>query len=168
MLLPLRVMVIEDMIYIVHTKGLAEYVSTSLSLQPQLMFVDLEQDPPLVCICFLQAFGTYHYPNFLCVLLFKSYLNIFLNFLYFLFFSLLFYFSVMQMLSQTDQNLVVSELVAIQKLFSSLFSVDGITEQPSECKVDDSCASTVPQVSNIIDLSRIVKDVQITLPTLNG
>lgn len=120
MLLPLRVMVIEDMIYIVHIKGFAEYASTSLSLQPQLMFIDLEQDPP-------------------------------------------------KMLSHTDPNLVVSEFLAIQKLFTSLFPVDEITAQPSECKaVDDVCASTVPQISNVIDLSRIVKDVQITLPTLNG
>ncbi|KAH9783557.1 hypothetical protein KPL71_009355 [Citrus sinensis] len=42
----LRVMVIEDMIYLIHVKGLAEYVSSSLSSEAELHFVDLEQDPP--------------------------------------------------------------------------------------------------------------------------
>ncbi|KAH9783559.1 hypothetical protein KPL71_009355 [Citrus sinensis] len=44
----LRVMVIEDMIYLIHVKGLAEYVSSSLSSEAELHFVDLEQDPPKV------------------------------------------------------------------------------------------------------------------------
>lgn len=42
----LRVMVIEDMIYLIHVKGLAEHVRLSLSSEVQLLFVDLEQDPP--------------------------------------------------------------------------------------------------------------------------
>lgn len=42
----LKVMVIDDMIYLIHVKGLAEYVRSSLSLEAQLHFVDLEQDPP--------------------------------------------------------------------------------------------------------------------------
>lgn len=41
-------MVIEDMIYLIHVKGLAEYVSSSLSSEAELHFVDLEQDPPKV------------------------------------------------------------------------------------------------------------------------
>ncbi|KAG0496557.1 hypothetical protein HPP92_001248 [Vanilla planifolia] len=44
MLLHLRIMVIEDMIYIVHVAGLTEL--SNLSLQQQLHFVDLEVDPP--------------------------------------------------------------------------------------------------------------------------
>lgn len=43
---PLRVMIIEEMIYLIHVKGLADYALSSLSFQPQLLFVDLEQDPP--------------------------------------------------------------------------------------------------------------------------
>ncbi len=47
----LKVMVIDDMIYLIHVKGLAEYVRSSLSLEAQLHFVDLEQDPPKVGSC---------------------------------------------------------------------------------------------------------------------
>ncbi|XP_062107841.1 uncharacterized protein LOC133818795 isoform X3 [Humulus lupulus] len=41
----LRVMIIEDMIYLVHIRGLAEHVQSSLNSELQLLFVDLEQDP---------------------------------------------------------------------------------------------------------------------------
>ncbi|XP_020261523.1 uncharacterized protein LOC109837613 isoform X4 [Asparagus officinalis] len=118
-LLPLRVMIIDDMIYMVHPKELAEYAVASLSSETQLLFIDLAKDPP-------------------------------------------------KMLLHTDQNLVLSELLSIQKLFLSIFSVDDTCAQPSGCKaIDNVCAST-PQISELIDLSGIMKDVQITLPTLNG
>uniref|UniRef100_A0A5B7B4A1 Uncharacterized protein n=1 Tax=Davidia involucrata TaxID=16924 RepID=A0A5B7B4A1_DAVIN len=42
----LRVMVIEDMIYLIHVKGLADFVKSSLNSERELLFVDLEQDPP--------------------------------------------------------------------------------------------------------------------------
>ncbi|KAJ9189189.1 hypothetical protein P3X46_000515 [Hevea brasiliensis] len=42
----LRVMVIEDMIYLIHVRGLAEYVKSSLNSEVELFFVNLEQDPP--------------------------------------------------------------------------------------------------------------------------
>ncbi|PQQ16186.1 uncharacterized protein Pyn_35702 [Prunus yedoensis var. nudiflora] len=42
----LRVMVIEEMIYLVHTRALADHVRSSLNSERQLLFVDLEQDPP--------------------------------------------------------------------------------------------------------------------------
>ncbi|GLT34877.1 hypothetical protein SLA2020_093680 [Shorea laevis] len=42
----LRVMVIEDMIYLIHVKELAEYVRSSLNSETELLYVDLEQDPP--------------------------------------------------------------------------------------------------------------------------
>ncbi|KAM6545949.1 hypothetical protein CsatB_026685 [Cannabis sativa] len=41
----LRVMIIEDMIYLVHIRGLAEHVQSSLNSEIELLFVDLEQDP---------------------------------------------------------------------------------------------------------------------------
>jgi hypothetical protein len=44
----LRVMVIEEMIYLIHVGGLAEHVRLSLSSEAQLLFVDLEHDPPKV------------------------------------------------------------------------------------------------------------------------
>ena len=47
----LKVMVIEDMIYLIHVKGLSEYVRSSLSLEVPLLFVDLEPDPPKVGSC---------------------------------------------------------------------------------------------------------------------
>ncbi|PON88647.1 hypothetical protein TorRG33x02_155520 [Trema orientale] len=42
----LRVMIIEDMIYLVHIRGLAEHAQSSLKSESQLLFVDIEQDPP--------------------------------------------------------------------------------------------------------------------------
>ncbi|XP_038691989.1 uncharacterized protein LOC119990193 isoform X2 [Tripterygium wilfordii] len=42
----LKVMVIEDMIYLIHVRGLAEHVNSSLNSETQILFVDLEQDPP--------------------------------------------------------------------------------------------------------------------------
>jgi len=56
--MPLRVMVIEDMIYIVHAKGLAEHALSSLNSQQNLLFVDLQHDPPKVLFFFPQAFGS--------------------------------------------------------------------------------------------------------------
>ena len=44
----LRVMVVEDMIYLIHVKEMAKNVSLSLSSEVELLFVDLEQDPPKV------------------------------------------------------------------------------------------------------------------------
>lgn len=49
----LRVMVIEEMIYLVHISGLADYVRSSLASEAQLLFVDLEHDPPKVLPDFL-------------------------------------------------------------------------------------------------------------------
>lgn len=44
----LRVMVIEDMIYLIHIKGIVEHVLSSLNSEAPLFLVDLEQDPPKV------------------------------------------------------------------------------------------------------------------------
>lgn len=44
----LRVMVIEDMIYLIHIEGLAEFINSSLNSESDLQFVDLEHDPPKV------------------------------------------------------------------------------------------------------------------------
>ncbi|KAJ0972342.1 hypothetical protein J5N97_020301 [Dioscorea zingiberensis] len=134
--LQLRVMVIEDMIYIIHVEGLAEHISLSLNLQPQIFFVDLEQDPP-------------------------------------------------KMILHSEQNTATSELVAIQKQFALLLpSNEGNTGSSLP-----NTAMTAPNVeasdcnphgctlagegsgfesSEPIDMSNIVKDTQITLPTING
>ncbi|XP_042482555.1 uncharacterized protein LOC122062954 isoform X2 [Macadamia integrifolia] len=47
---PLRVMVIEDMIYLIHVRGLAEYVESSLNSETKILFVNLQQDPPKMVI----------------------------------------------------------------------------------------------------------------------
>ncbi|CAN1845562.1 hypothetical protein LINPERHAP1_LOCUS37888 [Linum perenne] len=39
-------MVVDDMIYLIHIKGLAEYAMTSLNSKVELLFVNLERDPP--------------------------------------------------------------------------------------------------------------------------
>lgn len=44
----LRVMIIEDMIYLIHVRELAAHVQSSLNSNSQLLFVDLEHDPPKV------------------------------------------------------------------------------------------------------------------------
>lgn len=44
----LRVMVIDDMIYLIHVEELAELVKSTLNSEVELHFVDIEQDPPKV------------------------------------------------------------------------------------------------------------------------
>ncbi|XP_039122463.1 uncharacterized protein LOC120259013 isoform X1 [Dioscorea cayenensis subsp. rotundata] len=134
--LQLKIMVIEDMIYIIHVKGLAEHTSLSLNFQPQLFFVDLEQDPP-------------------------------------------------KMILHSEQNAATLELVAIQKKFASLLPSNEDNAGPSlpnapistpKVKSSDcdphgytnAGESFGFESSEPIDLSDIVKDTKITLPTLNG
>ncbi|KAJ4822681.1 hypothetical protein Tsubulata_027245 [Turnera subulata] len=123
----LRVMVIEDMIYLIHTIGLAEYAKSSLDSKVELVFVNLEQDPP-------------------------------------------------KMVTQEGESSLVTNLVTVQKLFSSVFSPDGINSD----LLSSHAASSVAQAENfinkpvasksdeLIDLSCCVQDSQITVPTLNG
>ncbi|XP_071938631.1 uncharacterized protein [Coffea arabica] len=42
----LKVMVIEDMIYLIHARALAEFVKSSLNLETEVVLIDVEQDPP--------------------------------------------------------------------------------------------------------------------------
>ncbi|CAH9122406.1 unnamed protein product [Cuscuta epithymum] len=42
----LRVMIIEDMIYLVHLKAFHEFSKLSLNLEMEFLFIDLEHDPP--------------------------------------------------------------------------------------------------------------------------
>jgi hypothetical protein len=46
-------MVIEDMIYLIHVRGIAEYVKSSMNLEVELFFVNLEEDPPKVAVFFI-------------------------------------------------------------------------------------------------------------------
>ncbi|KAL6601766.1 hypothetical protein ACP70R_044986 [Stipagrostis hirtigluma subsp. patula] len=88
-----------------------------------------------------------------------------------------------KLLSNTEENATVLELVSIQEMFSSKFPVDtavnlpvikpGTTEQESKVPVittDVVCAST--QIADrtllAVDLSAFVETAQIALPSLNG
>lgn len=51
----LRVMVIDDMIYLIHVEGLAELVKSTLNSEVELHFVDIEQDPPKVPNAFINV-----------------------------------------------------------------------------------------------------------------
>ncbi|XP_010248989.1 PREDICTED: uncharacterized protein LOC104591706 isoform X1 [Nelumbo nucifera] len=42
----LKIMVLEDMIYLIHVRGFAQYVESSLKSETKILFVDLQQDPP--------------------------------------------------------------------------------------------------------------------------
>ncbi|XP_019165623.1 PREDICTED: uncharacterized protein LOC109161605 [Ipomoea nil] len=42
----LQVMVIEDMIYLIHLRAFEEFVKSSLNLEREFLFIDLEHDPP--------------------------------------------------------------------------------------------------------------------------
>ena len=44
-------MVIEDMIYLIHARALAEFVKSSLNLETEVVLIDVEQDPPKV-LCY--------------------------------------------------------------------------------------------------------------------
>ncbi|KAG9443599.1 hypothetical protein H6P81_014939 [Aristolochia fimbriata] len=134
----LKVMTIEEMIYLIHDQGLAEYVSSSLALHHQLLFVDLEQDPP-------------------------------------------------KMVSLTEDNLVISQLISIQKVFSSVFCVDEMDKDlfsgvrpPNAAKDNDvldnsnqevdelPCSEPTAPPSVFLDLSYCMQDTQVTPPILNG
>lgn len=41
-------MVMEDMIYLVHAHALGKYARSTLDMETEMIFIDLEQDPPKV------------------------------------------------------------------------------------------------------------------------
>lgn len=157
LLLPLRIMVIEDMIYMVHVEGIAEL--SNLSLEQQLHFVDLEVDPPQVV---------------LLKLFLKTVLEECLQLIFFL----------LQLLLQTNQTPSMSEFVSVQKLFSSIFPCDAVVDTTHEAtplsvnpRVEVSeynnnivsiAETSTSQPCGIFDLTSFLKDTQITIPGLNG
>ncbi|XP_024984334.1 uncharacterized protein LOC112520266 isoform X2 [Cynara cardunculus var. scolymus] len=44
----LRVMVIEDMIYLIHIRGLADLIKLTINKEQEVHFIDLERDPPKI------------------------------------------------------------------------------------------------------------------------
>nr|XP_043610900.1 uncharacterized protein LOC122582560 [Erigeron canadensis] len=123
----LRVMLIEDMIYLIHVKGLAELIKSTVNKEIELHFVDIEQDPP-------------------------------------------------KMVTEIEQSLVGAQFISLQKLFSSVFCVDATTDDVSECTEDStsnpesshSWLSVTTPSSDLIDLSHLMQDTIVTVPTLNG
>ncbi|GMH28605.1 hypothetical protein Nepgr_030448 [Nepenthes gracilis] len=123
----LRVMVIEDMIYLINIGEFAEYVAWSLSSEVKLFFVDLEQDPP-------------------------------------------------EMITKPGESLVAMQLLLIQKLFSSVFTVNGVNNDVLHFQTENDVATAKSaitehdhaQFSLLIDMSVCMKDSKLTIPTLNG
>ncbi|XAR54546.1 hypothetical protein NMG60_11029725 [Bertholletia excelsa] len=123
----LRVMLIEDIVYLIHVRGLAEFVRSSFNSEMEMHFVDLEQDPP-------------------------------------------------KMVLQNEKSSSVMQLVSVQRMFSMIFPVDG---REGECSTYHGIESITDGKSGIdqtliertpefIDLSSCMKDIKVTIPTLNG
>ncbi|XP_054812521.1 uncharacterized protein LOC129313442 isoform X3 [Prosopis cineraria] len=122
----LRVMIIQDMIYLIHIKGLAEHVRSTLNSEVKLVFVDLEQEPP-------------------------------------------------QMITEIEKSPLALQLISIQKLFSSIFTHEGIHNlsssqgtEPMDNSQSTCCQIFYSQSTECIDLSNCMKDSKVTVPTLNG
>ncbi|GJM99241.1 hypothetical protein PR202_ga16326 [Eleusine coracana subsp. coracana] len=123
---PLKVMVIKDMIYLIHVNGLAEHASPNAGSQSQrqLAFVDLAKSCCKVLTSSNHPFSMFCLMYGGCIL-----------------FTLL-KVVLVQLLSNTEENDNVMDLVSVQDLFSSKFPVDisvnlpvlrpGIPKQKSE------------------------------------
>ncbi|KQJ91023.1 uncharacterized protein LOC100824223 isoform X6 [Brachypodium distachyon] len=126
---PLRVMVIKDMLYLIHVKGLAEHVSPNARSRHQPAFVDLEK-------------------------------------------------SCCELLVNTEENGTVLELLSIQDGFSGKFPLEaafepGTTKQESKLAekataVEYTDIHVANRTSLVLDLSAILENTQIALPSLNG
>ncbi|PWA78782.1 hypothetical protein CTI12_AA213310 [Artemisia annua] len=110
----LRVMLIEDMIYLIHLKAIAHLINSSINKDFELHYVDLQQDPP-------------------------------------------------QMVTEIEKSPVGAQFLSLQKLFSAVFC--GNVDSTSNVQVPD--ANNQPPC-DIIDLSHLMQDTLVTLPTLNG
>lgn len=156
----LRVMTIEDMIFLVHVKELAEYVNSSLSLRG-LYFVDLEQDPPKVGYC---RSVLYH-----CFLVFTSLMPPFIT-------HGLLSTIFLQMITQKESSLVGAQLVPILNLFSQHFPLEengriqlcSRADETDGINSTDGETSSASQNSEFIDLSICMMNTKISIPTLNG
>lgn len=137
----LRVMILDDMVYIVNVEELAEHVFLSLSSGQKLILVDLEQWPLKVLFVLSSSFD---------------------YFFYFCHFSYNCHFCLLQILSPTEANDIASQLFSIQKLFSTVFRV-GVDKE--SCIKEKHSAI---QIADPIDLSSFLHDARITLPSLNG
>ncbi|KAL3506750.1 hypothetical protein ACH5RR_032132 [Cinchona calisaya] len=117
----LNVMVIEDMIYLIHARALAEFVKLSLNSEAEVVFVDIEQDPP-------------------------------------------------KMMRQNYKNQAATELLSIQKKFSTIFDSNIMKSDHLQCEETDSRVDTgsSSKSSGLIDLSSWIQETKVTIPTVNG
>jgi hypothetical protein len=150
---PLRVMVINDMLYLIHVQGLAEHVSPNARSQHQLAFVDLEKS-----CC--EVFTFTDHTSLLLV--------------YLPCFTLLTCLMV-QLLANTEKNEIMMELLSIQGRFSATFPVEdvepGTTKQKSRLPgaTDLECTGGIADTTSlVVDLSAFLESTQIALPSLNG
>ncbi|OWM67932.1 hypothetical protein CDL15_Pgr010870 [Punica granatum] len=157
----LRVMLIEDMIFLAHVKSFAEYVDSSLNSRG-LHFVDLEQDPPKVS----SFFSDEHFTVFLLF-------SFMFRFIHEDLLSILF----LQMVAQTENSLAGMQLlVPILNLFSQHFPLDKMEHIQSCSRTDaadnnnstDGDLTSASQNSEFIDLSSCMQGTKISIPTLNG
>lgn len=147
------------MIYLVHARAFAEFVKSSLNLEPRLIFVDLEHDPPKVAPL-LSAITLNHFVH----VSFPSHV------------SLQRFIKLLQIITQAEESSVAAELVLAQKTFSSVFSENGIQidhlehqKQEVRANTDSSFYKPTSSLSSeVIDLGECIKDSHVTIPTLNG
>jgi len=80
------------------------------------------------------------------------------------------------MVTQAEESTLVTELIRVQKLFSSFFPLNGNSNDLLAHQMLDSVANAessvnkpaTSQSSEFIDLSCCMQDTEITVPTLNG
>ncbi|XP_010238368.1 uncharacterized protein LOC100824223 isoform X3 [Brachypodium distachyon] len=152
---PLRVMVIKDMLYLIHVKGLAEHVSPNARSRHQPAFVDLEKS---CCEVFTFSDHTSLFLSIPCFTLLTDVLA--------------------QLLVNTEENGTVLELLSIQDGFSGKFPLEaafepGTTKQESKLAekataVEYTDIHVANRTSLVLDLSAILENTQIALPSLNG
>lgn len=80
------------------------------------------------------------------------------------------------MITQAENSPLGMELASVQKLFSQFFHQDEMKDDLLSCHRPDSTADAqsstnellTSQSSDFINLSSLMQDTQVTVPTLNG
>ncbi|XP_078167075.1 uncharacterized protein LOC144560883 isoform X2 [Carex rostrata] len=121
---PLRVMIISDMAYLIHVRGLSELAFSSLQLPDQLHLLDTETDPPRLIP------------------------------------------------SNVEGNQLARELVQVQNMIAQVFpagvDTDLLPVVPSEETQKLKSSENNAFGSLCVDLTEIMQNVEISIPTLNG
>ncbi|XP_059310497.1 uncharacterized protein LOC132061849 isoform X3 [Lycium ferocissimum] len=81
-----------------------------------------------------------------------------------------------KMITQAEESFAAAELVSAQKIFSSVFSENGIKTDHLEHQKPEVRANTDSSVyeptsslsSEVVDLGECIKETNVTVPTLNG